>query len=313
MGKQKLTTEQYIDKANEVHKGKYLYDKTEYINSRSKVCITCPTHGDFWQNASSHLMGVGCPKCANLHHYNTREFIDAANIVHNGKYDYSKTEYANSQTKICVICPIHGEFWATPNHHLNGVGCPKCANNRVSEKLSISKDKFIELGKEVHNSKYSYCNVDYKNNRTKVCIICPVHGEFWQIPYHHLKGCGCPKCKQSKLELELYKELQKRNIEFLAQYNSEWLGKQSLDFYLPQYNVAIECQGIQHFNPVAYFGGTKRFEENQERDRLKKELCEQNGVKLLYYSNLKEYHEFLGEKVFHDAEELIDYIVNNRF
>lgn len=59
----RLTTEEFIQKATEVHKGKYLYDKVVYVNSKTKIIITCPIHGDFFQNANSHLVGSGCPKC----------------------------------------------------------------------------------------------------------------------------------------------------------------------------------------------------------------------------------------------------------
>lgn len=59
-------------------------------------------------------------------------------------------------------------------------------------------DDFILMAKKVHGDKYDYSKVTYINNRTKVCIICPEHGEFWQTPYSHLKGCECPSCKGFK-------------------------------------------------------------------------------------------------------------------
>ena len=59
----KLTTEKFIEKARAVHGDTYDYSKTQYVRSMEKVCITCPEHGDFWQVPTSHLRGVGCPKC----------------------------------------------------------------------------------------------------------------------------------------------------------------------------------------------------------------------------------------------------------
>lgn len=70
------------------------------------------------------------------------------------------------------------------------------------------------------------------------------------------------------------------------------MGLKSLDFYLPKYNTAIECQGIQHFEPSDYFGGYKSFNQQQERDKLKKQLCNENNINLLFYSDkntLKKY------------------------
>ena len=57
-----------------------------------------------------------------------------------------------------------------------------------------TKEEFIEESKEVHNNKYDYSKVEYINGKAGVCIICPEHGEFWQIPKSHLKGQGCKEC-----------------------------------------------------------------------------------------------------------------------
>lgn len=63
------------------------------------------------------------------------EFIIQAKIIHGGKYDYSKVNYINNSTKVCIICPIHGEFWQTPNHHLSGHGCVKCGKKEMAQKI----------------------------------------------------------------------------------------------------------------------------------------------------------------------------------
>ena len=109
----------------------------------------------------------------------TEEFIERARKVHGNRYDYSKVEYINDRTKICIICPIHGEFWQKPNNHLNGNGCRQCGILSRSLKRSKCKDEFIKEAIIKHNGKYDYSKVDYANNSTKVCIICPIHGEFW--------------------------------------------------------------------------------------------------------------------------------------
>ena len=192
-----MNTEEFINKANKVHNGKYDYSKVEYVNAKTKICIICPEHGEFWQTPNNHLSGKGCALCANenkLHLYNKSndKFISEAQMIHNGKYDYSKVEYVNAKTKICIICPEHGEFWQTPHNHLQGQGCPKC-----SPTLKLNKDVFIENSNKKHNGKYDYSKVKYINNRTKVCIICPEHGEFWQTPSNHMYGYGCAKCANS--------------------------------------------------------------------------------------------------------------------
>jgi hypothetical protein len=290
-----LTTEEFIKRAREVHGDKYDYSKVEYVNNHSKVCIICPEHGEFWQIPANHLNGCDCPKCKNNFKKNTEEFIKRAREVHGDKYDYSKVNYINNRTKVCIICPEHGEFWQTPNKHLSGQHCPYCTLNKKLEKI-----EFIDKARGIHGNRYDYSKVNYINNRTKVCIICPEHGEFWQTPANHLSNHGCPKCKekQSKLEKEIKKILDEEKIIYIFQYKKEWLkfkNQMSLDFYLPDYNIAIECQGEQHFKPIYYFGGEKEFKIVQKRDKLKKMLCEKNNIKLLYYSDKKYDNEIITE------------------
>lgn len=170
----------------------------------------------------------------------------------------------------------------------------------------ISKEKFIELAKKIHGNKYDYSKVEYKNKNTKVCIICPIHGEFWQTPNNHLSGNGCKKCNTSIIENNIIELLAKNNIEYQFNVFPKFLHGLQLDFYLPQYNVAIECQGIQHFKEKHFFEGLNII---LERDNRKRKLCEDNGIKLLYYSNLGIEYPY---KVYENKEELLKEIKNAR-
>lgn len=117
-------------------------------------------------------------------------FIQKAIAVHGNKYDYSKVEYVNCKTKVVITCPEHGDFSQTPDKHINcKCGCPVCAGN-----VAGTTDKFIKDAVDVHGNKYDYLKVKYINNKTDVCIVCPKHGDFWQKPYNHLMGNGCPVC-----------------------------------------------------------------------------------------------------------------------
>ena len=293
--RQSLNTEQFIERAKKVHGNKYDYSKTEYINSSTKVCIICPIHGEFWQRPTEHLRGRGCKKCGDLSvgiknsRITTDEFIERAKKVHGDKYDYSKTEYISPRKKICIIDKEFGEFWMIPYAHLNGQGCPSRRGEKISKANSKSKKKFIEDAIQIHGDKYDYSKVEYKGAFEKVCIICPKHGEFWQRPTEHLSGCGCPICKSSHLEMEIKNWLDNNNVEYVYQYRNKIFGLQSLDFYLPKYNIAIECQGEQHFRPVKYFGGIKEYNKVKKLDKIKKEICDNNNIKLIYYVAIKKY------------------------
>ena len=291
----KYTIDDFIKKAKEKHGDKYDYSKVNYVNIHTKVCIICPEHGEFWQTPNKHLNGNGCKLCGiikmkNKNKYTLEEFIKKSNKKHNHKYDYSKVDLLNynMKDKICIICPEHGEFWQTASNHLQGQGCSKCKNNKLSFERRLTNEQFIEKARKVHGDKYDYSKVDYINNHTKVCIICPEHGEFWQTPNKHIDAKrGCHLCHIYALEKEIIDLLNDNKIIFDYQKRFDWLGRQSLDFYLPDYNIAIECQGEQHFKPIEYFGGEEIFLVQKERDIRKKRLCKENKIKLLYYSNIK--------------------------
>lgn len=318
----KKTKEEFIKAAKEKHGDKYDYSKVDYVSAHTKVCIICPNHGEYYQEPNSHIRGAGCKKCANeatgeRYRSSKEEFIKKANEVHEGKYDYSKVKYVNANTNVCIICPLHGEFEQIPNHHRRGVGCPKCANESNSERCRLSKEEFIKKANEIHNGKYDYSKVEYVDNHTKVCIICPKHGEFWQEANSHTQGSGCPKCNLSHLERSVMNYLDNVGINYEYQKHFNWLGKQSLDFFLLDYNIGIECQGGQHFFPVDFAGkgvewACKEFNKLVYRDKKKKALCEKHEVKLLYFGNVPNYDTFLGEVVHNDVQYLIDYLKNDK-
>ena len=311
----KKTTEEFIKEARKVHGDKYDYSKVEYVNCETKVCIICPKsgHGEFWQTPDNHTRCRGCPKCKGdkireRHTSTKEEFITKARKFHGDKYDYSKVVYIGVLKKVTIICTEHGEFEQIPNDHLNGSGCPTCGIEKARERKTSTKEEFIEKAKEIHVDKYDYSKVNYVNALTKVCIICKDHGEFWQRPVYHIQGRGCSKCNLSHLERNVMNYLDNIGITYDYQKRFDWLGKQSLDFYLPDYNVGIECQGGQHLFPVERFGGDKEFKKILVRDKCKKVLCEEHGVKLLYFGNVPNYDTFLGETVHDDVQYLIDYL-----
>lgn len=286
--KRKKDFSEVIDAFNAKHGGKYDYSKVEYNGRKAKVCIICPTHGEFWQTAESHMDGLGCPKCGKRF-MDKDYFIEQAQKIHGHRYDYSKVEYGKTNAdKVIIVCPIHGEFNQTPKSHLRGAGCPFCSGNR-----QLTTEEFIKKAKKVHGDKYDYSNAKYYRNNKKVCIICPEHGEFLQMPYSHLNGRGCPQCKESHLERKMKDILTSMDIDFEYQYrDKEKFGKQSLDFYICKYNIAIECQGEQHFCSNFFKSkGIEYAEEHlryvQELDRRKKETCKNNGIMLFYFVERK--------------------------
>ena len=281
--KQTHTTEWFIKEAKKVHGDKYDYSKTKYVNGHTKVCIVHPEYGEFWQLPYSHLKGQGCYLERSAKIWNNRkkqtteQFIEKAKEIHGDKYVYSKTKYVNCHTKVCIKCPEHGEFWQMPYSHLNGQGCPHCGKLKLRETYQLSTDEFVQRAREIHGDKYDYSKVRYVNYKTKVEIICPKHGSFWQTPACHFKCDGCPTCKGessvSKQELGLVEYMKSIYNGIINLNDRQLINPLELDMYLPFDNIAIEYNGL-------YWHSSMKI--NKTYHLNKTELCESKGVKLIH-------------------------------
>ena len=273
---------EFIKKARKIHGDRYDYSKVEYKGTEEKVCIICPEHGEFWQLPTNHLGGHGCPKCSfentsRKNSSNKEEFIQKAKKIHGNRYCYSKVIYKSAKGKVCIICPEHGEFWQSPTNHLSGKGCPDCGLQRLADfKMSNTKD-FVEKSEKIHNWKYDYSNVEYKDSHIKVCIICPTHGEFWQSPDNHLHGAGCPKCSnnQSKPEEEINNFInQECKIETKTRDRSLLTQRLECDILVPSHKLAIEYNGLRWH--------CEMFDKGKDYHLNKTDLAESKGYHLIH-------------------------------
>lgn len=260
-----MTSKEFIHRAKQTHGDKYDYSKIEYVNALTKVCIICPVHGDFWQRPSHHLAGHGCSKCASIFNaaklrvwteelcreealrytemkafrtnskeaynaalkhrwlenytwltykidmstpkknrqkYSQEDIIQRLRSMFGNRYSYEHVVYKKMKTPITLVCHEkdangveHGAFSIRPDNIFSSKqGCPKCCDSNRSKLQRKSLEMFINEAIRVHGSLYEYHKVEYINTRTNVCIVCPIHGDFWQTPSNHLKGQGCPHC-----------------------------------------------------------------------------------------------------------------------
>ena len=473
------TTKSFIEKAAALHNGKYDYSKVEYINAKTKVCIICPEHGEFWQRPDVHLSTNGCKNCFNDEKIenNKNKFVEKFINVWGDNYSFDKLKYVSMNSPGIITCKIHGDFeieelrysfehtpcpicykeekayernikylnrlkelygdkyiWLTTdfgNYYTDYVkfvcsihgevkqtlytllndddsdnfACPKCKKERCNEKLSYTLEEalnkaknlewckdydfstikewkgvkeyytfrckkhneyfeqtfdqifnakyngcqsckkerreenfvpfhtllsFAERAKEVHGDRYGYDKVDYVKYNRKICITCPIHGDFWQTPNSHLNGSGCPKCKNSVLETKVRILLEKNNIEYIPEKSvrdltNEMTGDkpQRVDFYLPKHNICIECQGEQHFSPVP-FGkmsedkSKKQFDKNVIMDEFKYNSLVNQEYDIIYffkfrYLNTNRGRWYEDKKCFYDEESLLEYIKNKDY
>lgn len=218
----------------------------------------------------------------------TEQFIQRAKEIYGDRYNYDKVIYNNSREPVTIICSIHNEFQITPDNFLHKNGCAKCSYDLLSNKRLDDKDDFVNKSLRTHGTYYDYTKVTYVNYITKVEILCPLHGSFWQNPSKHIFGQGCPKCKSSKGERIIYHYLVDNDILFLEQYrNSTCKDKAilSFDFYLPNYNLLIEFQGLQHERFIPYYHKTiDNFDKQKLRDNIKRQWAKDNNIQLLEIS-----------------------------
>lgn len=277
--------QEFIQKAKDVHGDKYDYSKVIYKTNKIPVEIICPIHGSFMQAPGDHKKGYGCSKCSKKYKPTSEEWIERAKQVH-PQYDYSRVVYKDNKTPVEIICKEHGSFFPCPNNFLKSpIGCPKCNDIRKHNDYTKTTEQFIKDAIKVHGTKYDYSLVKYHDKTEKVCIICPEHGEFWQSPSVHLRGCGCQKCvnkNQTILWERLCKEF--KDEEILYEIGSNivpWLDSLRFDMYFPKYNIAVEYDGEQHFMPIEIYGGEENLINTQKRDYIKNKICEENNCLLI--------------------------------
>lgn len=209
----KLNESNFLERAREKHGDTYDYSEVRWVSSTDKVTIICPQHGRFSQAPTNHATaGQGCPKCRwqraakQTRKTQGQAIADLIN-VHGDKYDFSKVIYKGSLTKVEVVCPEHGSFWATPGNLINRAsGCPGCRSAAISERSRIPEEVFIERFREAHGDRFQYIGVYYEDSAAFVDALCPIHGRFSQRAMDHQKGMGCRKCVGEVYDTESFIE-----------------------------------------------------------------------------------------------------------
>lgn len=276
---QSSNTENFINKARNVHRDIYDYSLVDYENNHTQVEIICKEHGKFLQSPKDHLSGKGCSSCGKEKTksrlmLSKDEFIKRANEVHGNKYDYSLVNYKDTRTKVEIICKEHGSFFQSPNKHMQGNGCPACGRERTAEHNFLTLDDFIRKAKNVHGDKYDYSKSLYTGADNKLEIICEKHGKFEQTPHNHLKGTNCPSCGASisKPEIKLKDFIRSFYKGEIITNSKNIIPPMELDIYVPNLNLAIEFNG-------GYWHSEKFKDKNYHLNKYN--LCKSKGIRLI--------------------------------
>ncbi len=209
-------------------------------------------------------------------------FFKNAKLKFSNKFKYYEETYISYKKNMTMHCPTHGIFIQQPNVHMRSkFGCLECARDSYKNSLEV----FIKQSIIVHGDLYDYTNVKLHNYKTKIEVLCKKHGVFQTTPDRHINSKnGCPVCKLSKGEEWVKKILNKNNIRFEQQKmfndckNPITNYKLKFDFYLLDYNILIEFDGIQHFKEQSFFRGFKTLQIN---DLIKEQYCDLNNIKLI--------------------------------
>lgn len=274
-----------------------------YVDAKTKIEHHCLIHDIYWDMAPTNaLRGAGCSECweerkSEAVKKTHKQYVDElcninTNIV-------VKEQYIDYHTPILHECLIHNIEWRiSPSNALGGKGCRKCMSDKIKDKLSKTHEQYID---ELKNVNPDIIPVEeYINNITPILHKCKIDGyEWYAIPSNMLNGRGCPQCNESSGERKVRQFLEKNNIEYEYQKpfkNCKDVNVLPFDFYLSDYNICIEYDGIQHFEPVDFAGkgkewAEKQFEYTQKHDNIKNEYCKNNNIKLLripYWENVEE-------------------------
>ena len=246
----KANRESIIDEFRSTHGDKYEYSKVDYQNVKLKVTITCPDHGDFAQTPDHHKQGNGCPTCkrerlSRLKQKTHEDFVRDARAVHGDKFDYSKANYINSETKVSIICPEHGEFEQLPGTHTYGQGCARCAGQ------GVTTESFIEQCRAVHGNKYDYSKTVYTDMFDMVAIRCPEHGEFEQLAKNHRDGVECPVCGIEKAARNRRAKKAAQFEERARAVHGDRYDYSKTEYRYARDNVTITCPTHGDFEQIA--------------------------------------------------------------
>lgn len=238
-----------------------------------------------------------CPVCErNLFRKNRCHKIE--DIVIRALKDYNiqilDDKYINNEEKLSFICNKHKDK-GIQHKSWGGIiskshPCLYCSKEKQLTKMRFSHEEFIEKVKKIHGNKYKVIST-YIKGRDYIDVYCNKCKSVFSIRASHLlDGHGCGLCTKSSGEETIKNILDKFKIKYIREFrfkDCKNIKPLPFDFYLEDYNLCIEYQGIQHYKPVEIFGGEIQFKKQQINDNYKRTYCKNNGIKLLEISYLE--------------------------
>lgn len=259
----------FLNKAKQKYGNKYIFPniKEEYKGLEFPITIICPEHGEFKVIPHNFLRPNrhGCKKCS-VNTHGLEKFLQKAKKKHGDKYDYSKVDLSN--TYINIRCKKHNVvFQQDKRNHLRYDGCPMC----IKEKINTTPEEFLKRAKKITKDKYEYDLTNFKNMKSKIRIKCKLHGWWEEEAQEHVRTSrtiGCPICNGPESERLIFEYLKSKDLDVKTQIKINGY-RWRYDFYIPKYNLLIECDDVKHFVQI-----------NKNIDYLKDILAIKNGYNI---------------------------------
>ena len=262
----------------------YILLEEEYINCKHKMKYICPNGHKHEIAFDKFLQGQRCPECSQIVKANKRKlnYIDIKQAFEEEGYELLEEEYISAKTLMeykCTEGHIHKITWS---NFKKGRRCPECYGKNIKLSYDFIKNTFEKEG-------YELLSEEYINNNQKLKYRCP-NGHIHEMSFSKFKnGRRCPECYIFKGENRIKQYLENNNIPYIIQKTFDDCKDKELlrfDFYLLKYNICIEYDGIQHFEPTDFAGygqeyAKKRLKESQKRDKIKDEYCKNNNIRLI--------------------------------
>lgn len=273
---QRKTISELVEEARKVHGDYYDFSRSTYVSAHTKLEVVCPKHGIFKIAPHELLRGQGCKYCGiERRTENAKlkldDFVSRSTIIHNGKYEYHLVELEEYKKDVKIICPIHGKFWQMPNAHLNGEGCPKCANigSKYEDEISnsLSEIEIQQRNRKLLNGK----EIDIYLPRYKFGI------EF-NCLYWHSEENG----KDKEYHLNKLNMCNENGIELIQIFEDEWISKREICESIIKNEIALNINEI---------------------------LCADN-CNITEIDNIKETSEFLDKNSIYGIDECHDIAIS---
>jgi len=265
----KTTQETFEKRCVEKYGDRFTFDKTIYINNRTKV-ILFDTYTNEYIEALPQDVYNGKIRTKNKK-FTTKNFIKWSKEIFGDNFTYDKSICNNSTDKVIITCKKHGDFEKIAYSHINQKqGCPKCSDNFRTKNMIISE------AVKIFGDLYDYSLVKDSSPNDKIQIICKEHGIFTKTPHEHIVlQKGCPFCAREKHK--------KKVNEFIVDSNLK----------------------NRHLEIINGLGGKQGFDSQHKNDIIKQQFCKDNNIQLLYFTKEKQ-DTFLGDKCFHNVNDIID-------